>query len=132
MQNYVYDANFSGNVLIVGRKGCGKTYFTQKASWKQIFWPVKKVKWVSYTELKSKREAEIESCFSCDVEFHYPKGLEKFENLLEDFTVRLNTTKVHNNTYLSDEEDIVNSSFGEKTNRDRLAVMDAVSGLANQ
>ena len=110
----------------------GRHILPKKLAGNRFFGRLKKVKWVSYTELKSKREAEIESCFSCDVEFHYPKGLEKFENLLEDFTVRLNTTKVHNNTYLSDEKDIVNSSFGEKTNRDRLAVMDDVSGLANQ
>ena len=25
-----YNANFFGNILIVGRIGCGKTYFTQK------------------------------------------------------------------------------------------------------
>ena len=35
--------------------------------------------------LNSEREAEIESCFSCPVEFHYPKELEKFNDLLEVF-----------------------------------------------
>ena len=67
MQNYVYDAKLSGNILIVGRSGCGKTYFTQKLS---IM-----VEWVSYIELKAEREAEIESCFSCDVESYHPRGL---------------------------------------------------------
>ena len=50
-----------------------------------------------HIELKAEREAEIESCFSCDVEFHYLKGLEKFNDLLEDFKGRLNTAKAINN-----------------------------------
>ena len=77
--------------------------------------------------------AEIKSCFSCDVEFHYTKGLEKFEDLLEDFKACSNTAKViDDDTYSSDEEDIVNSGFGEKTNRNRLIVMDEVSGLVDE
>ena len=37
MQNSVYDAKFSGNILIVGRTGCGKTYFTQKLDISRFF-----------------------------------------------------------------------------------------------
>ena len=78
------------------------------------------------------REAEIESCFSCDVEFYYLKGLEKFEDLPEDFKARSNTAKFIG-TYLSNEDDdIVNIGFGEKTNRNRLILMDVVSGLADK
>ena len=33
---------------------------------------LKKTEWVSYFRLTKEREAEIESCFTCDVEFHYP------------------------------------------------------------
>ena len=54
------------------------------------------VEWVLYIELKAEREAEIESCFSCDVSI-YLKGLEKFNDLLEDFKGRLNTAKAINN-----------------------------------
>ena len=43
MQNYVYDANFSVNILIVGRSGCRKTYFTQKVAIKRFFGKLKKV-----------------------------------------------------------------------------------------
>ena len=75
MQNYVYHAKFSGNILIVGETGCGKTYFTQKLAINRFFGHLEKVEWVSYIELKPEREAEIESCFSCDVEFQSPKGL---------------------------------------------------------
>ena len=93
MQNYVYDANFSGNILIVGRTGCGKTYFTQKLAINRFSGQLKKVEWVSYIELKIEREAEIESCFSCNLEFYYPKRLAKFGDLLEDFKARLSTAK---------------------------------------
>ena len=37
MQNYVYGGKFSGNILIVGRIGCGKTYFTQKLAINRCF-----------------------------------------------------------------------------------------------
>ena len=83
MQNYIYDVKFSGNILIVGRTGCGKRYFTQKLAINKFFGQLKKVEWVSLVEPKAEREAEIESCFSCNVEFQYPKGLEKFNDLLK-------------------------------------------------
>ena len=92
---------------------------------------VKKGRMGIYTELKQEREAEIESCFSCDVEFHYPKGLEKFGDILEDFKARLSTAKAID-IYSSDNDNTVNSGYGEKTNRDRLIVMDDVSGLADE
>ena len=56
------------------------------------------------------REAEIESCFSCNVEFYYPKGLRRLERL-ENFKAHWNTV----NTYSPNEEDVVNSGFGEKS-----------------
>ena len=68
---------------------------------------MKKVEWVSYIELTSKIEAEIESCFSCDVEFHHPIELEQFEGQLEDFKACSNTAKVNEDTY-SSEDNIVN------------------------
>ena len=37
MQNYKYDANFTGNVSTVERTGHGKTYFTQKLAVNKIF-----------------------------------------------------------------------------------------------
>ena len=69
MQNYVYDANFTGNVLIVGRTACERIYFTQKLAGNKLFSKLKRVEWVSYIDLDEEREAEIESCFSCNVIF---------------------------------------------------------------
>ena len=59
MQNYVYDAKFSGNMLIVGRTGCGKTYFTQKLAINRFFGQTKNVECVSYMELK-----DFKACLS--------------------------------------------------------------------
>ena len=55
---YIYDANFIGNVLIVGRTGCGKTYLTQIAV-NKFFGKLKRVEWASYIDLGKGREAEI-------------------------------------------------------------------------
>ena len=71
----------------------GKTFFTQKLVVNHFFGTLKKVEWLSSIELSIEREAEIESCFSCDVEFHYPNRLEAFNDLLEEFKARSNTAK---------------------------------------
>ena len=64
---------------------------------------------------------------------HSPKGLEKFEDLLEDFKACSTTSEViDDDTDSSGKNDIVNSGFGEKTNRDRLIVMVDISGLADE
>ena len=131
MLNYTYDANFFRNILIVGRNGCGKTFFTQKLAVNRFFGTLKKVEWVSSIELSTEREVEIESCFLCNVEFHYPNGIETFNDILEEFKARSNTAKtkaLDTNLF----EEVVNSGFGEETKRDRLIVIDDVSGLADE
>lgn len=85
MQNYVYDATFTGKKLIVGRTGCRKTYFTQKLAVNRFFGRLKMAEWVSYIDLSREREAEIESCFFCKAKFHYPKSFEQCDNSLETF-----------------------------------------------
>ena len=134
MQNYVYNPNFTGNVLIVRRTGCGKAYFTQKLTLNKFFGELKRAEWVWYINLDEERETEIESFFSSDVGFHYPKSIEQFEDLLEVFKARSGTAKRNNNdddTSLFDNEFFNQSdSFGEKTTCDQLIVMDDVCGLA--
>ena len=85
MQNYVYDATFAGKKLIVGRTGCGKTYFTQKLAINRFFGRLKMANWVSYIDLSREHEAEKGSCFFCKVKFHYPKSFGQFDNSLEIF-----------------------------------------------
>ena len=136
MQNYVNVASFTGNVLIVGRTGYRKTYFTRKLAVNKFFGKLKREEWVWYIHLNEERKAEIESYFCCDVSFHYPKSIEKFGDLLEVFKARSRMSKRNNNdddTSSSDNK-IFNDSdgFGEKTNPDQIIVMDDVSGLAGK
>ena len=131
MLNYTYDANFFESILIVGRNGGGKTFFTQKLAINNIFGVLKKVEWVSSSELSTEREAEIESCFLCDVEFQYSNRIEAFNDLLEKYKARSNTAKtkaLDTNLF----EEVLNSGFGGETKRDRLIVMDDISGLADE
>ena len=46
------------------------------------------VEWVPFIDLDEERKAKTESCFSCNADFHYPKLIEKFEDLLEVLKVR--------------------------------------------
>ena len=118
MQNYVYDTNFFGNILIVGRTDCGRTFFTQKLAVNIFFGTLKKVEWVSSIKLSVERVAEIESCFSCGVGFHYPNRLETFNDLLDEFKACSSTEETKAlDTYLS-EEVVNNSGFGEEAKRD--------------
>ena len=67
MESNVYNGKFNGNILIVGRTECGKTYFTQKLAINIFCGKLKKVESVSYIILAREMEAEIESCFQREV-----------------------------------------------------------------
>ena len=84
---------------------------------------------VSYVKLDKRREAEIQSCFSCELEFHYPKNKENFENLLQDFKIKSSKSGESSDTYSADDNS--DGTYGENTKRDRLIVMNDVSGLAD-
>ena len=90
---------------------------------------LKNAEWVSGIRLAQKREAEIQSNFSCDLNFFYPADVDGFDNLLEEFKLKSRSEEV------SDSDSIAavnkNNVFGEKSNRDRLIVFDNVSGLAD-
>ena len=59
MQNYVCDGKFRGNVLVVVRTGCEKTYFVQKLALNNFFRRLLKEKLVSYISINKTRKAEI-------------------------------------------------------------------------
>ena len=125
MDNEIYDEKFVGNILIVGRTACGKTFFTQKLAVNNFFGKLKKTEWVSYIKLTKEREAEIESCFACPVKFHHPQDQNVLKDLLHEF-------KKISRSDETDNKNNVNNIFGEKTTRDRLIVMDDVSGVADE
>lgn len=43
----MYDAKFEGNILVVGRTGCGKTAFAQNLAKNKMLGDIKDVLWVS-------------------------------------------------------------------------------------
>ena len=123
MESNVYNGKFKGNILIVGRTECGKTYFTQKLAINNFFGKLKKTEWVSYIILTKEMEAEIESCFQCEVQFHYLQDQAALSDLIEELKNRSSKNSNENN---------VNNIFGKKTVRHTLIIMDDVSGLADE
>ena len=73
-------------------------------------------------ELILTREAETQSNFSCDAEFHYPQTLERFDDLIEDFKLKA----------IEDTNSINEAEYGEDRKIQRLIVLDDVSGLADR
>ena len=131
--SYIYNGKFEGNILVVGRTGCGKTGFIQKLAVNKFFGELVKAEWVSYIKLDKQREAELQSCFDTQLDFYYPRNKEQFENLLEHFKKKSETSDQDS---ISDGDFNVNSlsygeNYGEKSQRNRLIVMDDVSGLAD-
>ena len=129
---YVYDGKFSGNILVVGRTGCGKTTFVQKLAVNKFFGELNAAKWVSFIKLEKQREAEIQSCFECELDFYYPRNKVHFEELLEYFKAKSDSSEIENNNINNDINDVnYLTNYGEKSIRNRLIVMDDVSGLAD-
>ena len=132
IMTYVYDGKFSGNILVVGRTGCGKTAIVQKLAISKFFGEINKAEWVSFIKLEKQREAEIQSCFECELDFYYPRNKEQFEELLEYFKTKSNSSEIENNNINSEIDDVnYLTNYGEKSIRSRLIVMDDVSGLAD-
>ena len=135
--SYIYDGKFTGNILVVGRTACGKTGFVQRLAVNRFFGDLIKAEWVSYIKLDKKREAEIQSCFDCQLDFYYSRNKDQFDNLLEYFKTKSASCdeNVEENDTHSEENDkvdlIYDKGFGEKSKRNRLIVMDDVSGLAD-
>ena len=115
----IYNGQFSGNVIVVGKTGCGNTYFPQKLGLNKFYGKLVKIEWVSSMDIDGEREAETLSCFSNKVEFHSAKELDELIDLIEKCKLRT--------------RDIVNdekkSRFGEKIIMDCLIVMDDVSDM---
>ena len=55
----IYYGQFYGNILVVGRTGCGKTTFLKKLGLNNFFGNMVKTEWISGIYIDKKREAEI-------------------------------------------------------------------------
>ena len=69
----IYDGQFYGNILVVGRTGCGKTTFLEKLGLNNFFGKTVKAEWISGIDIDKKRDAEIQSYFSNETEVHVAK-----------------------------------------------------------
>ena len=69
----IYDGQFSSNILVVGRTGCGKTTFLEKLGLNNFFGNIIKTEWISGIDIDKKREAKIQSYFSNKTEGHVAK-----------------------------------------------------------
>ena len=55
----IYDGRFCGNILVVGKTACGKTYFLQKLGINTFFGKLVKTQWVTGIDIDEQREHEI-------------------------------------------------------------------------
>ena len=130
----VYNGRFSGNILVVGRTACRKTGFVQRLAVNNFFGELIKAEWVSAIKWDKQREAELQSSFDCQLDFCYPKNKEQFDNLLDYFKTKSNSLDpddTHSDKDFSVDSINYGENYGEKSNRNRLIVMDDVSGLAD-
>ena len=101
----------------------------QKLALHNFFGKLKKAEWISGISLTKNREAEIQTNFSCKVEFYYPADEDEFDAILEE--LKSKSRGDDEETANDDYETNVNNVFGENSIRDRLIVFDDVSGLAD-
>ena len=119
----IYNGQFSGNILVVGRTGCGKTTFLEKLGLNNCFGNIIKIEWISGIDTDKQKEAEIQSYFSNETEVHVAKEQDELDSLIETFKIWSPEESNDNNN--------VNNSFGENKKLDQLIIMDDVSGVAD-
>ena len=84
----IYNGQFSGNILVVGRTGCGRMTFWEKLGLNNFLGKLVKTEWISGIDIDEKREAEIQSSFSNETEVHIAKEPEELDSLIETFKLR--------------------------------------------
>ena len=119
-KKYSYNGQCNGNILVVGRTGCGKTTFIQMLGRNKLFGSeISDVFWISKNVLTSEREDSIkESFINQEVHFSYPHDLDDFNYLLENFT--------------QDKSEYIDNELGENLQVNKLITMDDVSCLADK
>lgn len=117
---YSYDGKFEGNILVVGRTGCGKTTFIQKLGQSKMFGSIIiEVFWLSKIILSEDRERNIRECFEeQNVQFAYPQNLDNFNYLVENF--------------MQNKSKFVENDLGELPHINKLIIIDDVFGLADK
>ena len=121
----VYNGEFSGNILVVGRANCGKTTFIEKLGLNDFLGEIVKTEWISGIAIDKKREAEIQSYFKNETEVHVAEDKDELEYLIEILKQRADDDQN------VEKDNVFMSNFGEKKKLDRLIIMDDVSGIAD-
>ena len=80
-----YDGQFYGNIVVVGRTGCGKTKFLEELGLSNFLGNIIKTEWISGIDIGKKREAKIPSYFSNEAEVHVAKEQHELDSLIETF-----------------------------------------------
>ena len=112
-KDYSYNGRFEGNILVVGRTGCGKTTFIQKLGNDPV-----EVFWVSKIVLSKERKDFIRDSFEDqEVQFSYPHDLDDFNYLVGNF--------------MQNRSEYVENDMRELPDVNRLIAMDDVSGLSS-
>ena len=114
------DGKFEGNILIVGKTGCGKTTFIQKIAKYNLFGELEEIFWISKIPLSMEREKSISTCFGKTVRFKYLQTLDDFDMELTFFQRK---------RQLGNSVDI---AMGENNIFHKLIVMDNFSELAGK
>ena len=84
----IYNGQFNGNILLVGRTGCEKTTFLEKLAINKFFGDIVKTEWVSGIEIDTSREAKIQSCFSNETKVHVGTERDELDALIENFKLK--------------------------------------------
>ena len=95
----------------MGQKEGGNTIFAEKRAINNLYVKLKKVEWISVVKLDKSREAKIESCFDCPVEFLNPNGVSELNEILR-FLKKI-WTKYNNS---NQRENIFHIFYPEKQN----------------
>ena len=92
----IYHGQFQGNILVVCKTE--KCISLQKLALNKFFGELVKTEWVTGIKIDDQREAEIQACFSNEVEFHHAADPDELTELIEKFKLRTRNT-VDNENY---------------------------------
>ena len=70
----IYDGQFYGNVLVVGRTGCGKTTFLEKLELNNFFGDIIKTEWISGIDTDKKARSKFNLILVMKQKFMWQKN----------------------------------------------------------
>ena len=70
----IYDGQFYGNVLVVGRTGCGKTTFLEKLGLNNFFGDIIKTEWISGIDNDKKARSKFNLILVMKQKFMWQKN----------------------------------------------------------